>query len=75
MRPDGSGKRNLTRTPGLDEQFPAWLPDGRLSFTRGDGTSESGYGLWVMNADGSDQRELVSHVSGWGDWTGGSLSR
>jgi TolB protein len=68
MRPDGSGKRNLTNTPDLDEQFPAWLPDGRLSFVRGDGRRESSYALWVMNADGADQHELIDHVSGWADW-------
>jgi hypothetical protein len=68
MRPDGSGKRNLTHTPDLDEQFPAWLPDGRLSFTRGDGFNEPTYDLWVMDADGSNQAELIQHVSGWADW-------
>ena len=34
MRPDGSGVRNLTRTDALDESHPAWMPDGRLSFSR-----------------------------------------
>lgn len=69
MRPDGSAKRNLTRTPTLDEQFPAWLPDGRLGFTRGDGTHERSYGLWVMDADGANQRELIPDAAGWADWT------
>jgi hypothetical protein len=26
MNPEGSGRRNLIRTPSLSEQFPAWLP-------------------------------------------------
>jgi TolB protein len=69
MRPDGSGERSLTRTPDLDEQFPAWLPDGRLSFVRGNGRSESSYALWVMNVDGSDEHKLIDHVSGWADWS------
>ena len=69
MRPDGSAKTNLTRTRDLDEQFPTWLPDGRLGFTRGDGVDESSYGLWVMNRDGSHQKEVIQGVSGWADWT------
>ena len=69
MRPDGSDKRNLTRTPSLDEQFPAWLPDGRVSFVRGDGRHERSYGIWVMNADGTDQTELIRDAAGWADWT------
>ena len=69
MRPDGSARTNLTRTAELDEQFPAWLPDGRLSFTRGNGVAESSYGLWVMNRDGSHQTEVIPDVSGWADWT------
>lgn len=69
MRPNGSAKRNLTRTPDLDEQFPAWLPDGRLGFTRGNGVDESSYSLWVMDSDGSHQTEVIPNVSGWADWT------
>lgn len=69
MNPDGSDKRRLTRTPRLDEQFPAWLPDGRLSFVRGNGTTESSYDLWVMNVNGRSQHRLIRHVSGWADWT------
>ncbi len=69
MRPDGTHKRNLTNTPTFDDQFPAWLPDGRISFTRGDGMHESSYVLWVMNADGTDQHKLIPNVSGWANWT------
>lgn len=35
VTPAGRGLRNLTRTPTVAEGFPAWLPDGRLSFVRG----------------------------------------
>ena len=69
MRPDGSAKTNLTRTADRDEQFPAWLPDGRLGFTGGDGVHESSYGLWVMKRDGSWKTEVIRNVSGWADWT------
>ena len=69
MNPDGSGRRNLTGTPRLSEQFPAWLPDGRLSFVRGDGTREPSYGLWIVRPGVSRPRQLITHVSGWPDWT------
>ena len=69
MNPDGSGRRNLTRTPSLSEQFPAWLPDGRLSFCRGDGKHESSYGLWILSPAASLPVLLIENVSGWPDWT------
>jgi Tol biopolymer transport system component len=44
-----------------DVQTPAWSPDGRkLAFvSRRDGNSE----IYVMNADGSDQRNLTRHAA------------
>jgi Tol biopolymer transport system component len=54
---NGSGLQRLTDTPGEDSD-PAWSPDGRriaLSTDR-DGNFE----LYVMNADGSDQRRLTT---------------
>src|SRR5918999_1616735 len=32
-RPDGTGVRRITRTRQLEESHPAWLPDGRLTYT------------------------------------------
>ncbi len=56
MRPDGSGVRNVTRTPDLYESHPAWTPDGRLSFTR---HGESGpIDIVVADADGTNARTL-----------------
>jgi TolB protein len=60
---DGTGSTNLTSSlaPGLE---PAWSPDGtRLAFTRPTVVNQ-GLGLyyddvWVMNADGSGQRQLT----------------
>lgn len=53
---DGSGLTRLTTSAATDDQ-PAWSPDGsRIAFrsTR-DGKSD----VWVMNADGSGQRNLT----------------
>ena len=53
----------LTDTPARDSK-PAWSPDGRaIAFAR-DG------GLWVMSADGRDQRLLTPEVEPEGiDWS------
>ena len=53
----------LTDTPASDSK-PAWSPDGRaIAFSR-DG------GLWVMSADGADQRLVTAGVEPEGiDWS------
>jgi Tol biopolymer transport system component len=70
MNADGSDQRNLTRMPG-NEVGPGWSPDGRaILFTAvppgqplwvGGSRSASGpyRDVYVMNADGSDQRNLT----------------
>jgi TolB protein len=56
IRPDGTGLRNLTRTPELYETHAAWAPDGRLSFTR---HGESGpVSLWVVDPAGGAPVQL-----------------
>ena len=64
MNADGSGLRNLTRSPAYDGN-PAWSPDGRkIAFGR-DGE------IYVMNADGNGQRNLTRSPAneGWFAWS------
>ena len=60
MRSDGTGRRNVTHMPALEETHPTWMPDGRLSFLRyGDaGPIE----LWVVDADGTEAHRLDTSV-------------
>ena len=53
---DGSGQQRLTIG-----NHPAWSPDGqRIAFGRA-GNKQSDWDIFVMNADGSEQRRLVRH--------------
>lgn len=54
VRPDGTGERRLTDTPGNGERMPAWSPDAsRVAYLRDNL-------LWIVNADGSSPRQLSS---------------
>jgi PKD repeat protein len=60
INPDGTGFARLT-TDLASEGEPTWSPDGQnIAF------SSSQYGIAVMNADGSDVRQLGAGVSGEG---------
>jgi len=70
-RADGSDRRRLTKTLGVDERTPAWSPQGgRIAFNRG----WSGY-LLVMRADGTDRHKILDNASdpAWSP-RGGSLA-
>jgi serine/threonine protein kinase/Tol biopolymer transport system component len=58
---DGTGLRNLTRSPDSDDRQPAWSPDRRhVAFTSDrDGT----FAVHVMAADGTDVQRLVDTTS------------
>lgn len=54
---DGSGLTQLTENSGMNGN-PAWSPDGKqIAFSR-TGKPVSQTKIWLMNADGSDQRIL-----------------
>jgi Tol biopolymer transport system component len=59
VKPDGSGLRQLTNVPADNTAAsPAWSPDGRrIAFQSNVGGA---FQLWVMNADGSGQTQLLS---------------
>src|SRR5687767_3582778 len=53
INPDGTGETTLTTNP-RDDTFPSWSPDRtRIAYvsSRADGT-----GVYVMDADGNNQR-------------------
>jgi Tol biopolymer transport system component len=60
---DGEESRNLTNTPDILEGMPAWSPDGStIAFARGADCFyyyyECGWDVFVMDADGSNERRL-----------------
>lgn len=62
MNPDGSRVRALgTPTTGRDEVFPQWTADGGQVVHMRFGTEEAPNStIWVVDADGSDRRQLTS---------------
>lgn len=72
MRLDGGGARTLTSAPSM--QFNAvWSPDERLiAFARADSTRQ--LQIWLMQADGSSERQLTRFPPGdgspqWPSWS------
>jgi Tol biopolymer transport system component len=71
INPDGTGERTLTG-PREHAADPAWSPDGKwIAYTRETDNLDSPE-IWVMRADGSQKRKLVSGPFGEVtelDWT------
>ncbi|MBM3138209.1 MAG: hypothetical protein FJZ98_08490, partial [Chloroflexi bacterium] len=70
MGPDGSGQTNLTKEPA-DDRNPAWNPQGtQIAFVSNRETEEGpGQYIFVMNADGSEVRQLTSNGADSPDWS------
>jgi len=64
----GGGLRKLAHTAW---SWPVWLPDGRLAIEKGKGCPPCSWNseLWVMNADGSERRLVMSGGLGRIDWS------
>ena len=61
MNADGTGLTNLTQTLHVSEAAGSWSPDGeRIAFVKRSGD----VGVWAMDADGANQRQLTSNRSG-----------
>src|SRR3989344_2095437 len=64
IRLDGTEKRQLTFLG--DNGLPSWMPDGkRMVFTSvrtNSTTKRDEIGAWIMNADGSNQRQILPNV-------------
>ncbi|MCL5265994.1 MAG: hypothetical protein M1343_12540 [Chloroflexi bacterium] len=59
--PDGSGKRELTDDPAYRDERPRWSRDGNfILFAR---LKDDKMQLWLMRADGSEQRLVADDLS------------
>ena len=69
MNTDGSNIRRLTDAPGTDT-LPAWTPNGRIVFR----SARSGsWGVYIMNADSSDQKQILANADPGPDWAFGRM--
>ncbi len=56
---------NLSNQSTVEDSTPRWSPDGsQIAFTRKQASTAMGRQLWLMDADGSNQRELTRNA----DW-------
>jgi WD40 repeat protein len=69
---DGSGSVRVTDDPGFD-YGPAWAPDGaRIAFSRdtdGTGATAREHGIYVIDADGSNPRQLIQGQGAQPAWS------
>jgi len=60
MNLDGSGVENITGAPVLLDREPTWSPDGkRIAFRRLNRNETSGYDIWAIDVDGSNEVRLL----------------
>ncbi len=62
MNADGSGVRQLTNEPGYDGG-PFFSPDGQRIIYRSDRKGDSNLQIFVINTDGTGERQLTRHES------------
>lgn len=61
MNADGTGIVNLSRTPDYEDIMAAVSPDGStIAFMRGKTFDFNTFEVWVMDADGNNQRQITS---------------
>lgn len=74
---DGSGLTKLTKESGLNGS-PTWSPDGSQIAFSSNRDPDQRHKIWVMNADGSNQRRLTDihntsnplfYGDGWPSWS------
>ena len=67
----GSNQQRLT-APALEAFYPDWSPDGK-HIIFGDLCCQFGTNVWVMNADGTGQKQLThfptKHQGGFGTYS------
>jgi TolB protein len=69
MNVDGSNIRRLTDATGPDT-LPAWTPDGRIVFRS---VRSGSWGIYIMNADSSDQKLIMPNADPGPDWAFGHM--
>jgi TolB protein len=73
MDASGENRRQLTQADTAADGGPVWSPDGRkLAFTRSPSFADPGPPrdvIYVMNADGSDQRPLTQIDANFPEWS------
>jgi Tol biopolymer transport system component len=68
VRSNGAEIRRLTGHPAHDRN-PAWSPDGKqILFESNRDSEEWNYHIYLMNADGTEQRRLTELKGGWPTW-------
>ena len=72
MEADGGRQTRLTHRPENQDRFAMWSPDkSRIAFGSQVPPGFDPWNLWVMNADGSDVRQVASNIVGKSnrEWT------
>jgi Tol biopolymer transport system component len=64
MNADGSGKVNLTNTPGVNEHYPQVSPDGAMvCYTVDAGEGRAAVrSLWIMDIDGKHRHKITDRA-------------